>query len=78
MAMRLAVPPPPDAAPSSVIQGERLALCDATASGAEDAQVRLARGKVVLDLCSHHFRELEFVLAVSGWQVTHDNRGRLR
>jgi hypothetical protein len=54
-----------------------LAPCDATASGAEDAQVRLAKGSAELFLCAHHFGELEFALAVSGWRVTHDNRDRL-
>jgi hypothetical protein len=49
-------------------------LCDATASGAEDGQVWLARGQEELCLCGHHFAEHELILAVSGWQVTHDIR----
>jgi hypothetical protein len=54
-----------------------LGACDATASGSEDAQVRLARrgAASVLSLCAHHYSELEFALAVAGWQVTWDNRG---
>ncbi len=51
-----------------------LAPCDATASGAEDAQVRLARGLFVLDLCSHHLAEHELDLVAAGWHITHDNR----
>jgi hypothetical protein len=53
-----------------------LAPCDATASGAEDAQVHLVRGRLELSLCSHHYSELEFALIVAGWRVVHDNRGR--
>ena len=59
-------------------KGVWLALCDATASGAEDAQVRLARGRDVLDFCAHHFSVYELDLAAAGWRVTHDNRGQLR
>jgi hypothetical protein len=51
-----------------------LAPCDATASGAEDGQVRLAMGGHELALCGHHADMHEFALAVSGWRVTHDNR----
>jgi hypothetical protein len=51
-----------------------LGSCDATASGSEDAQVRVARVGSVLALCSHHYREMEAALAVSGWRVTWDNR----
>jgi hypothetical protein len=59
-------------------RGPRLPLapCDATASGAEDAQVRLAKGSRELLLCGHHYAGLASALAGSGWQVTHDNRGR--
>lgn len=53
-----------------------LAQCDATASGAEDAQVQLAKGRSELALCAHHYQELEFVLATAGWRITRDNRGR--
>ena len=74
--MRLAVPPP-DAAPPSVIKGTRLAPCDRTASGAEDAQVRLAKGDAVLDFCASHFRRYGLALIATGWQITHDNRGTL-
>lgn len=52
-----------------------LAPCDATASGSEDAQVALAKGRLELALCSHHYEQLELVLAAAGWRVTHDNRG---
>lgn len=54
-----------------------LAPCDAEASGAVDAQVRLAKGGQELNFCGHHYQELEFMLAVAGWRVTCDNRGRL-
>jgi hypothetical protein len=54
-----------------------LAPCDATASGSEDAQVRLVRGLSELALCAHHYGELELILAAAGWRVTHDNRGLL-
>ena len=53
-----------------------LAPCDATASGAEDAQVQLAKGRLELSLCSHHYQELELILAAAGWRITRDNRGR--
>lgn len=52
-----------------------LAPCDATASGSEDAQVRLAKGRLELALCAHHYEQLELVLAAAGWRVTQDNRG---
>jgi hypothetical protein len=52
-----------------------LAACDAVASGAENAQVRVVRAPgEMLDLCRHHFAEYEWVLAVAGWRVTCDNR----
>jgi hypothetical protein len=55
-----------------------LGPCDATASGAEDAQVCLSRGRAEeLALCAHHFCELEFILAIAGWRVTRDYRGLL-
>jgi hypothetical protein len=54
-------------------------LCDATASGAEDGKVWLARadqsGGAELCLCAHHYRRHEFALAASGWRVAHDLRG---
>ena len=53
-----------------------LGPCDATASGSEDAQVRLARGRRVLALCAHHRCSTSCALAVAGWQVTWDNRER--
>ena len=75
-AARLAAPPPAAGAiPPG--HGSLTAPCDATASGSEDAQVRLARGTRELSLCSHHFSLHEFELAVQGWRVTHDNRGGL-
>jgi hypothetical protein len=54
-----------------------LGPCDATASGSEDAQVRLARRGSVLCLCGHHAAMYELTLAVSGWEVTWDNRDPL-
>jgi hypothetical protein len=51
-----------------------LGQCDAVASGAESGQVRVTRGLQVLDLCGHHFAELEWALACGGWQVTLDTR----
>lgn len=51
--------------------------CDATASGAEDAQVRLARGLRELTLCSHHYGEHALALIAAGWHVTNDNRALL-
>ena len=59
-------------------QGFLLTPCDATASGSEDAQVRLARGAAVLDLCSHHYSKLELALLAAGWRVIIDNRSNLR
>lgn len=59
------------------VGGPWLAPCDATASGSEDAQVRLARGRDELFMCAHHFEEHELALLTAGWQVTQDNRGRL-
>jgi hypothetical protein len=53
-----------------------LAPCDAAASGSEDAQVRLARGSLELDLCGHHADAYGLALTAAGWRVTHDNRGR--
>lgn len=54
-----------------------LAPCDATASGAEDAQVRLVRELSELAFCGHHYGELALALLAAGWRVTHDNRGSL-
>ena len=52
-----------------------LGPCDATASGSEDAQVRLEKGRSVLSLCAHHASLYELVLIAAGWRVTQDNRG---
>jgi hypothetical protein len=52
--------------------------CDATASGSEDAQVRMARGAAVLDLCGHHAGEYGLALLAAGWRVIIDNRSHLR
>jgi len=76
--MRLAVPGPAEEEIPPGSHGSRLASCDATASGAEDAQVRLARGRAVLDLCTHHLDVYGLELLANGWRVTHDNRGTLR
>jgi len=77
--MRLSEPGPPAVEAIRLPgKGVWLALCDATASGAEDAQVRLVRGRAILDFCSHHFAVHELDLAAAGWRVTHDNRGQLR
>ncbi len=77
--MRLAAPgPAAEKIPAPGGSGARLAPCDATASAAEDAQVRLARGRDVLDLCAHHFDEYGLELLANGWHITHDNRGALR
>ena len=54
-----------------------LGSCDATASGAEDAQVRLIRELAELHLCSHHFGELALALIAGGWVIAQDNRGKL-
>jgi hypothetical protein len=56
----------------------RVIPCDATASGAEDAQVGLRLGPLALFFCAHHYREFEIVLVASGWRVVIDNRGALR
>jgi len=67
---RLAGPGP---AAESVSSGP-LAPCDATATGSEDAQVRLTRGRAELFLCGHHFHVYELVLLAEGWRITQDNR----
>lgn len=54
-----------------------LGSCDATASGAEEAQVSLSRGLATLALCAHHFCGLELALASTGWRIVRDNRGLL-
>ena len=51
--------------------------CDATASGAELAQVQLARDKLILALCAHHYGQYEQVLLSAGWRVISDTRGSL-
>ena len=51
--------------------------CDATASGAETAQVQLDRGAVVLSLCGHHFAVYELILLSAGWRITSDTRSQL-
>ncbi len=53
-----------------------LGSCDATASGAEDAQVRLIRELAELHLCSHHGSLYEADLLANGWRIVQDNRGR--
>jgi len=76
-AARLAAPQPAaEAIPPG--QGFLFTPCDATASGSEDAQVRLARGAGVLSLCSHHYYEHELALFTAGWRIVADNRGALR
>jgi hypothetical protein len=76
-AARLAAPQPAaEAIPPG--GGSLAAPCDATASGSEDAQVRLARGAFVLDFCGHHADEFGLVLLAAGWRVIADNRGALR
>jgi hypothetical protein len=75
-AARLASPQPAaEAIPPG--QGFLLTPCDATASGSEDAQVRLARGAGVLSLCAHHFTVHELALFAAGWRIVADNRGAL-
>jgi hypothetical protein len=74
---RLADRGPPTAETIAPVLRIPLGSCDAVASGAEDAQVWLIRGRAELGLCGHHFRELELALAASGWKVTLDNRGDL-
>ena len=79
MVMRLSEPGPPAVEAIRLPgKGAWLALCDATASGAEDAQVRLAKGVSVLDLCAHHLGVHGLDLLAAGWSITHDNRGALR
>lgn len=51
-----------------------LAPCDATASGSEDGQVRLARGRQELSLCGHHADLYALSLIAAGWRIAHDNR----
>jgi hypothetical protein len=76
-AARLAAPPPAaEAIPPG--QGFLFTPCDATASGSEDAQVRLARGAGVLSLCAHHYSKHELALLAAGWRIVSDNRGNLR
>ena len=53
-----------------------LGPCDATASGAEDAQVRLTRGLDELALWAHHYAGLETALSAAGWVISHDNRAQ--
>jgi len=48
--------------------------CDADAPGAESAQVQVAKGKLVLSFCAHHFRRHELDLAAAGWVITNDSR----
>ena len=68
-AARLAAPPP---AAEAILpgQGSLTVPCDATASGSEDARVRLARGTRELSLCSHHFAVHGLALLAAGWQIT--------
>jgi hypothetical protein len=70
-----AIPLPPRG-PVAEHAGPLLAAvpCDQDASGSEGAQVVLAKGKLVLALCGHHFRASELDLAAAGWRITHDSR----
>ena len=66
--------PAVEPAAERILPGMRFPACDATASGAEDAQVRMAKGHLELAFCGHHADLHEIALAISGWRVTHDNR----
>lgn len=78
---RLAGEPP---AAESITPGPAFPLgpCDVTASGAEDAQVRLIRDVSGLPFrelcfCGHHANELALGLIANGWILTHDYRSGL-
>jgi hypothetical protein len=63
------LPPPVEKLPP-----EPFGQCDATASGAEDAIVRLARNLRVIELCRHHAREHELAMCAAGWVIIWDGR----
>ena len=68
--------PAVEPAAERILPGMRFPACDATASGAENGQVRVTRGRYELSFCGHHADVHELALAIAGWRVTHDNRGR--
>ena len=76
-----ATAPPPPAEPALPGITVPLGSCDATASGAEEAQVRLMRkrpgGLAELTLCAHHTERYWLVLIANGWVITRDQRGSL-
>ncbi len=74
---RLADRGPPAAETILPVLQNPLGSCDATASGAEDAQVGLTRGLAELSLCGHHFTLYESKLHAAGWQVIYDHRSEL-
>lgn len=53
-----------------------LGPCDATSSGAEDAQVLLVKDRLGIALCGHHADQYGLALIAAGWRITRDNRGR--
>jgi hypothetical protein len=65
----------PPVPPPEIIPPVPLGQCDATASGSEDARVRLSSpaGRTIC-LCAHHFLAHELSLAAAGWQVIWDDR----
>ena len=78
---RLAGEPP---AAESITPGPAFPLgpCDVTASGAEDAQVRLIRDVSGLPFrelcfCGHHADRYGLALIANGWILTHDYRSGL-
>jgi hypothetical protein len=44
-------------------------VCDATASGTEQASYRVVMEGKTLDLCPHHWRKHEEALTAAGWVV---------
>ena len=72
MKLTPAAGPPP---PAEVIPAGPLGQCDATASGSEDALIRLSgpAGRL-LELCGSHFRRHELALTAAGWVVIWDTR----
>jgi hypothetical protein len=60
--LREAVPPVP------------LGQCDATASGAENALVRLVKDDQALCLCGSHYHRKALALTAAGWAITQDDR----
>jgi hypothetical protein len=48
--------------------------CDATASGSEQAVVKVVKDNKELNLCSHHAYKHEIILGVEGWIVREDIR----